>query len=87
LIRGYADVFFGITAVYQAETAPPKTRGYHMALQLLLTAIGLLISQWTNFALGNNNDAPAFFVPILVQIVFPVITIITVISGLPESPR
>ncbi|KAI5820465.1 general substrate transporter [Pyronema omphalodes] len=73
--------------VWQAETAPPKTRGHHMAMELVFTATGLFISQWTNFGLGKNNGPAAFYIPILLQIVFPLITILLLLSGLPESPR
>ncbi|KAI5857678.1 general substrate transporter [Tricharina praecox] len=73
--------------VWQAETAPPKSRGLHMGLELVFTATGLLISQWTNFGLGTNNGSAAFFIPVLLQIVFPAITIVMLLSGLPESPR
>ncbi|KAL7270831.1 hypothetical protein RUND412_006448 [Rhizina undulata] len=73
--------------VWQAETSPPKTRGHHMALELVLTAAGLLIAQWTNFGLGTNDGKAAFLVPVLLQILFPTFTIIMLISGLPESPR
>ncbi|KAF8251389.1 general substrate transporter [Wilcoxina mikolae CBS 423.85] len=73
--------------VWQAETAPPKTRGHHMAMELVFTATGLFISQWTNFGLGTNNGPAAFLIPVLLQMVFPTITIVMLLSGLPESPR
>ncbi|KAI5796613.1 general substrate transporter [Geopyxis carbonaria] len=73
--------------VWQAETAPPKTRGHHMALELVFTATGLFISQWTNFGLGTNNGSAAFLIPVLLQIVFPAFTILMLCGGLPESPR
>ena len=58
-----------------------------MAVELVFTAIGLFIAQWTNFGLGTNNGPAAFLIPILLQIVFPCITIVFLLSGLPESPR
>lgn len=58
-----------------------------MAMELVFTATGLFIAQWTNFGLGTNNGPAAFLVPILLQIVFPCITIAFLLSGLPESPR
>lgn len=36
------------SAIWQAETAPPKSRGHHMALELVLTATGLFLAQWVN---------------------------------------
>jgi hypothetical protein len=58
-----------------------------MAMELVFTATGLFISQWTNFGLGKNDGPAAFYIPVLLQIVFPTITIIMLLSGLPESPR
>lgn len=58
-----------------------------MALELVFTATGLFISQWTNFGLGTNNGAAAFLIPVLLQAVFPAFTILMLLGGLPESPR
>lgn len=57
-----------------------------MSIELSMCALGLFISQWTNYGLGTNDTALAFTFPIYFQIVFMGTTLVLV-PALPESPR
>ncbi|KAK9448237.1 general substrate transporter [Limtongia smithiae] len=72
--------------IWQAETSEAHNRGMLMSIELTLCALGLLISQWTNYGLGTNNGLFAFCFPIYFQIVFLMGTL-ALVPCLPESPR
>jgi hypothetical protein len=57
-----------------------------MSVELCMCAVGLFLSQWTNYGFGTNDTALAFTFPLYFQIVFTGITLLLV-PALPESPR
>ena len=72
--------------LWQAETAPPKSRGRYLTLQLMLTVLGLFLSQWINYGFNGNTGRIAFAFPLSFQLVFLAIMVVLVLM-LPESPR
>ena len=72
--------------LWQAETAPPKSRGRYLTMQLILTVLGLFLSQWINYGFNGHTGRIAFAFPLSFQLIFLVV-MVTLVIMLPESPR
>ena len=72
--------------MYQSETAPKKIRGAIVAAYQWAITLGLLIAAIVNNATKHRDDAYAYRIPIMVQLVWAVILIAAMLV-LPETPR
>lgn len=73
--------------LYQAETAPARTRGAYLVAQLIFgAAVGLFLAQWINFGFSDSRGREAFVFPVAFQLVFLAVSGVLIL-GLPESPR
>jgi MFS family permease len=80
-------VMTSTVGLWLAETAPAKSRGAFLTVQLLGGASGgLFLSQWVNFGFNAITSRSAFTFPVGFQFVF-LATCGTLVTLLPESPR
>lgn len=75
-----------VASVYQSEICLPKQRGWHLASQLTILLVGILIAYWLNYGLFFYHSEFQWRFPLLFQIIFA-IYILVVTIWLPESPR
>jgi sugar porter (SP) family MFS transporter len=73
--------------MYQAETSSAKSRGRLVSIEGWFITIGIVISYWITYGTSSNTKAAIQFrLPIVLQAVFAIITLICLMR-LPESPR
>lgn len=82
-----------LVPLYNAELAPPETRGALVALQQLAITFGIMISYWigygTNYIGGvhaGQSDA-AWLIPICIQLVPSTTLAAGMLLFMPQSPR
>jgi len=82
-----------LVPLYNAELAPPETRGALVALQQLAITFGIMISYWigygTNYigGTGESQSDAAWLVPICIQLLPAVILASGMMLFMPQSPR
>jgi len=85
--------FSMLVPLYNAELAPPETRGALVALQQLAITFGIMVSYWigygTNFigGTGDSQSDAAWLIPICIQLLPSTILATGMIAFMPESPR
>ncbi|GAO48299.1 general substrate transporter [Saitoella complicata NRRL Y-17804] len=73
--------------MYQAETSKAHSRGRMVSIEGWFITVGIVISYWVTYGTAGVPDgAIQFRLPIVLQALFAIITLI-LIFGLPESPR
>lgn len=82
-----------LVPLYNAELAPPETRGALVALQQLAITFGIMISYWigygTNFigGTGASQSEAAWLIPICIQLLPSTVLAAGMLMFAPESPR
>lgn len=78
--------------LYNAELAPPETRGFLIALQQLSTTIGIMLAYWIAFGsnyiggTGAGQSEMAWRLPMIVQGI-PAVILCVGLLWMPFSPR
>lgn len=81
-----------IGPLYNAELAPPEVRGFLVALQQLMTTVGILLAYWTAYGTShidgdqNGQSHWAWRTPLIVQGV-PAVVLAIGVWFMPFSPR
>jgi sugar porter (SP) family MFS transporter len=75
-----------VIPIWLTECAMPKSRGRMMAMQLSNLIVGLIISNWLDYAMVSYAGSIQWRLPCAFQIVFCIIIVILT-PFLPESPR
>ncbi|KXL51301.1 hypothetical protein M433DRAFT_157583 [Acidomyces richmondensis BFW] len=82
-----------IVPLYNAELAPPETRGALVAVQQLAITFGIMVSFWigygTNFigGVGATQSNAAWLIPVCIQILPALILMAGMLFFMPQSPR
>ncbi|GAB7358038.1 hypothetical protein MBLNU230_g0202t1 [Neophaeotheca triangularis] len=82
-----------IVPLYNAELAPPETRGALVAVQQLAITCGIMVSFWigygTNFigGTGESQSDAAYLIPICLQLAPALILAAGMLLFMPQSPR
>lgn len=85
--------FSMLVPLYNAELAPPETRGALVALQQLAITFGIMVSYWigygTNFigGTGEGQSDASYLIPICIQLLPSTILAVGMITFMPQSPR
>jgi MFS family permease len=72
--------------MYQSELCRKEVRGRLVSWEVLFIGIGISIAYWLDFGMSYAGGPIAWRLPIAVQLIFA-IAVITLLFGLPESPR
>ena len=71
---------------YQSELCRAEKRGRLVSWEVMFIGIGIVLSYWLDFGMSFAKGPVSWRFPIAFQLVFAII-VITLIFGLPESPR
>jgi MFS family permease len=87
IIGGLAiGLVYAVSGIYNAEIAPPESRGVIVGIQGLVIAIGFALANWIGCFAAYNDGNAAWRVPLGIQCLFAIILIVG-LFWLPESPR
>ncbi|KAF2773918.1 putative MFS monosaccharide transporter [Teratosphaeria nubilosa] len=82
-----------IVPLYNAELAPPETRGALVAVQQLAITFGIMVSFWIGYGCnfiggtGDSQSNAAWLVPVCLQILPALILMAGMLMFMPQSPR
>ncbi|KAL9948234.1 hypothetical protein D7B24_009259 [Verticillium nonalfalfae] len=73
--------------VWHSELMKPKSRGKGLAIELAINIFGVALSYWTNYGMSFVANDAQFRFPLALQILFAIMTFLTIAFVVPESPR
>ncbi|KAJ5593301.1 hypothetical protein N7537_010205 [Penicillium hordei] len=86
LLIGIASAWFQCAVVLVTEIAYPSHRSLVTAIYMCQYYAGSLLSAWVSFGMRNVQSSWAWRLPVLMQIVFPILALPGTLF-VPESPR